>query len=97
MTWFTKKVPVVVTQEKGAAVEIESIGWISVKERIPEYGLRVLVADPVYGVVSGHRTSQNGEGDIWSLGVRDTSGYSIYPTLASTAKVSHWMPLPPAP
>lgn len=100
MSWFTKKVPAVVTQERGAAVEVEQVGWISVRDKIPEFGIRVLVSCTEYGVLCGRRETETASGSQWKLGMREPpSIYSIYPYFseASSKTVTHWMPLPPGP
>lgn len=97
MSWFTKKVPAVVAPEKGPPAAVEQIGWISVRDQIPEFEVRVLVYCPDHGVLNGRRTSQTSDGDEWRLGCMDSTTYSIYPYEARSKKVTHWMPLPPRP
>lgn len=99
MSWWTKKVPVTVCPPKQSpeVVSIESIGWISVTDKVPEYGVRVVVSSD-FGVITGHRTSSDEKGEMWELGMRDTTNpYFTHYHAQSTRRVTHWMPLPPAP
>lgn len=97
MSWFTKKMPAVVTQERGPAADVEQVGWISVKDKVPEFGVRVLVSCTQYGVITGNRASEDSSGTEWRLGMRDPSPYSVYYSEARSKNVTHWMPMPPGP
>jgi hypothetical protein len=97
VSWFTKKTPVVVMPEKGPEATVEQVGWISVKDQIPEFGVRVLAACAEYGVITGHRSREDGEGHTWTLGCLTSGPYALYAYLASSKKVTHWMPMPPGP
>lgn len=100
MKWFRKKTPDVFAPEQPAedVATVEADGeWISVREQIPEFGVRVLVADTEYGVLTGHRSSQNKDGNYWTLGCRSTNPYSMYYHEATSSHVTHWMPMPAPP
>lgn len=65
-----------------------AIEWISVKEKVPEYGKRVLLymKAPAWGdkqIHIGCRTNTDASGDHWNV------DYGHY--------ISHWMPLPELP
>lgn len=79
----------VVEFAKEYAVEVESVngGWISVKDRLPPYGERVLVVNEAYEAKRGYTKYNCG------VTVRD-------PHLDFTFwghKVTHWQPLPGPP
>jgi hypothetical protein len=66
----------------------ETPSWISVKEKVPEYGKRVLLymKAPAWGdkqIHIGCRTNTDASGDHWNV------DYGHY--------ISHWMPLPELP
>jgi hypothetical protein len=75
----------------------DSDGWISVKDSLPEFEVRVLLHSTKYGVLSGRRTSQSSEGDNWRLGTLEYYFYSYTPHEALVSDVTHWMPLPGKP
>ena len=71
---------------KNAALREKVPQWVSVEERRPEPGKRVLATDGVF-VGEAYRTSA----DIW----RRYDGTAMRDCLGSI--VTHWMPLPSAP
>lgn len=75
-----------------AALREQEHKWISVEERLPEYGVSVLVADAREGFIGkwwlkAGTDTRNGK-DFWV----DDSDYGF-----SFAEVTHWMPLPEPP
>lgn len=57
--------------------------WISVEDRLPEKGMRVLVYDNMgFGLVSGYHS---------------TAGWYIEGNLDLDSNVTHWQPLPKPP
>lgn len=74
-----------------AETEYLTSGWVSVEERLPEVGVRVLTvevgAEGEKRISAGHW--EDGEGIGW---VTDVTGESmVWPT------ITHWRPLPPPP
>lgn len=60
--------------------------WISVKDRLPALGERVLGVDQFFEIQAMHREKTwKDEPEIWYI----VGMYIFYPT--------HWMPLPEAP
>jgi hypothetical protein len=70
--------------------------WISVKERLPEYGEQVLLQIKTWrvywcdikSIAIGSRLSTNSSGENWSMYGSSCSDRS---------SVTHWMPLPKLP
>jgi hypothetical protein len=69
-------------------IQGEVDGWISVDDRLPEYGNPVLIV--VLDITSmGYREKITGGGHMWFYIDGDPISYSEEPT--------HWQPLPPPP
>lgn len=86
-----QKTPTNQPQETGksgamkAANEIEQLraGWVSVEDRLPPEGVRVIAYAPPYGAGSAHIEA-------------DTGNWNLHFSLQQTAP-AHWMPLPEPP
>lgn len=67
--------------------------WISVKDRLPEDGQKVLAfggGERRYYCVAKFFKHFNDGGDFWHLGAKDRKYSPGY-------KITHWMPLPEPP
>ena len=62
--------------------------WISVKERLPELGIEVLISNRLYGRGIGYCINPSGSFQCTILGTSFTE---------EEPNVTHWMPLPEAP
>ncbi len=62
--------------------------WISVSEKLPEYGRKVLVTDVRDGFVSTSELFARGKVDWWEC--EDTMRLQV-------GEITHWMPLPEPP
>ena len=70
--------------------------WVSVDERLPEAGVKVLFCAElagVYHVCLGHKASDDRDNRLWFD--HAATGREGYPMDVYT--VTHWMPLPPLP
>ena len=74
--------------KKQTTIEAEPVnGWISVKDRLPPYGERVLVINEAYG--AEHRYTK------YNIGVTVRSPHLDFTFWGH--KVTHWQPLPKPP
>lgn len=79
---------------------MSGIGWISVNERLPSKGQRVVFADIIDSVIYSTCAGEFHEGDfVPDLDGLEASNYDggamIY--LQTSMNITHWMPLPEAP
>ena len=79
---------------ENAALREKVPQWISVEDRLPSPGARVLITDGVFvgeGFLAGKAFLGHGEGTSWKR-------YSNIPWDKSMkTEITHWMPLPGAP
>ena len=64
------------------------MNWISVKDKLPEYSISVLVYQRKHNICVAWRLCTSAEGEIWSSEESDFEAHS---------DVTHWMVLPEAP
>lgn len=61
--------------------------WISHKEKVPDYGKKVICLSEEYGIVMGRRESTSKEGEKYSMELAGTNRIITY-------DIKYWMPLP---